>query len=176
MAQNEYSKTDRSSLSSIDSAVTKRTVLDWTLDFDAKTISGSAKHQILVLKDGVATVDFDSSNLTISKVTITPSPEDGEQVVSFVAAPLNPVLGTRISVVIPSVLSKEGTVFEVTFYYSTSPEASAVQWLDASATKGGKYPYVFTQCQVTCIKPLRLGGKKNPGLSSSPPLTAHIHS
>ncbi|MGZ5303598.1 MAG: M1 family metallopeptidase, partial [Bacteroidia bacterium] len=33
-------------------------------------------------------------------------------------------------------------------YYKTSPEAAAVQWLDARQTAGGKHPFMFTQSQA----------------------------
>ena len=32
--------------------------------------------------------------------------------------------------------------------YETSPNASALQWLDPNATLGKKYPYLFSQCQA----------------------------
>jgi len=32
--------------------------------------------------------------------------------------------------------------------YETSPNASALQWLDANLTLGKKYPYLFSQCQA----------------------------
>ena len=41
-----------------------------------------------------------------------------------------------------------GTSFDVLFKYRTGPDASAMQWLEPSATKGGKHPYVFTQSQA----------------------------
>jgi leukotriene-A4 hydrolase len=32
--------------------------------------------------------------------------------------------------------------------YETSPNASALQWLDANATLGKRHPYLFSQCQA----------------------------
>ncbi len=32
--------------------------------------------------------------------------------------------------------------------YETSPNASALQWLDADLTLGKKFPYLFSQCQA----------------------------
>ncbi len=37
---------------------------------------------------------------------------------------------------------------KVRVYYRTSPEAAAIQWLDAAQTSGGKYPFMFTQSQA----------------------------
>lgn len=53
-----------------------------------------------------------------------------------------------VKVVIPKALQMKGTVVKIEFIYSTGEEASAMQWLDAAATQGKKYPYLFTQSQA----------------------------
>ncbi|HET9590220.1 MAG TPA: leukotriene A4 hydrolase C-terminal domain-containing protein [Anaerolineales bacterium] len=35
-----------------------------------------------------------------------------------------------------------------TLVFCTSPEARALQWLDAAQTAGGKYPFLYSQCQA----------------------------
>ena len=35
-----------------------------------------------------------------------------------------------------------------TLTFRTSPEARALQWMNASQTKGGKHPFLFSQCQA----------------------------
>lgn len=37
---------------------------------------------------------------------------------------------------------------ELVIDYETSPNAGALQWIEASATMGKKYPYLFSQCQA----------------------------
>ncbi|CAN0374031.1 unnamed protein product, partial [Discosporangium mesarthrocarpum] len=39
-------------------------------------------------------------------------------------------------------------ICQVRVGYSTSPQASAIQWLPPSQTHSGKRPYLFTQCQA----------------------------
>ncbi len=36
-----------------------------------------------------------------------------------------------------------------TLKFRTSPEARALQWMNASQTAGGKYPFLFSQCQAS---------------------------
>jgi len=36
-----------------------------------------------------------------------------------------------------------------TLIFRTSPEARALQWLNASQTAGGNYPFLYSQCQAT---------------------------
>lgn len=44
---------------------------------------------------------------------------------------------------IPPHLRSVGDEFDVKFYYSTSPNASAVQWLSAKATRSGNYVCLY---------------------------------
>lgn len=60
----------------------------------------------------------------------------------------NDALGTKLSISLAEDAQEVGTILTVLIHYATSPDASAVQWLEPEATKGGKYPYVFTQSQV----------------------------
>ena len=122
--------------------MSKHIVIDWTVDFETKRLKGSVEHTIEVLKEGTATVDFDSSKLVVEKVTV-----DGADTTFTVAEP-HACLGQKISVAIPENKRSIGTKLQVFFLYACDPEASAIQWLDKDATKGGTHPYVFTQCQA----------------------------
>lgn len=37
---------------------------------------------------------------------------------------------------------------EVEVRYSTSPSSPALQWLTKEQTRGGRFPYVYSQCQA----------------------------
>lgn len=39
-------------------------------------------------------------------------------------------------------------ILQVKLYYSTSPDASSLQWLPPEQTAEKKYPYLFSQCQA----------------------------
>jgi aminopeptidase N len=142
-----YSKIDHSSLSSAGgctnpAASTTHIHLNWTLDFDKRTLSGSAQHTVVLL-EGCSSVAFDSSGLTISDVQI-----EG-LMAEFVMAEKHNVLGTKVTVFLPENLRSRGKKLQITFVYQTSPDASAIQWLDPQATHGKKYPYVYTQVSYT---------------------------
>mmetsp|Transcript_32923 Transcript_32923/g.33535 ORF Transcript_32923/g.33535 Transcript_32923/m.33535 type:complete len:624 (+) Transcript_32923:135-2006(+) len=139
---NAYSTTDKSSLSNPQNAVVNHIDLDWTLDFDSKTIGGSATLSVCILLNDTREVCLDSNGLSISSIEIA-----GESVV-YEVKPTNTALGSQISIQLPSMLSAKDSKFDIAFKYSTSTNASAVQWLQPPATAGKRYPYVFTQGQM----------------------------
>ena len=52
------------------------------------------------------------------------------------------------SISVPNSLRTKDCLIDVKIEYVAGSSASAMQWLDASSTKGGQYPYLFTQCQA----------------------------
>eukprot|EP00599_Poterioochromonas_sp_BG-1_P002198 CAMPEP_0173144564 /NCGR_PEP_ID=MMETSP1105-20130129/7301_1 /TAXON_ID=2985 /ORGANISM="Ochromonas sp., Strain BG-1" /LENGTH=888 /DNA_ID=CAMNT_0014058255 /DNA_START=71 /DNA_END=2737 /DNA_ORIENTATION=- len=138
-----YNKKDFSSFANYDEVVSTDIKLDWTLDFENKTISGSADHVVKVLVEGTAQVHFDSRQIRLHGDILI-----NNNKAKYTLAKEDPVLGTKITVEIPTELRAKDTLFSVHFPYSVDPNASAVQWLEPSATKGGNFPYVFTQCQA----------------------------
>lgn len=140
--QDLYDKVDKSTLSNYTHVVPTNILLEWNIDFEKQVFSGSAEQSVKVLVGGTSEANFDSSKLHIDSVTI-----NGAAAEFSVASP-HAVLGSKVSVTIPEDLRAEGSTFVIRFNYSIDPDASAVQWLPASATKGGKHPYVFTQSQA----------------------------
>ncbi len=142
-----YNKKDYSSLSNPDEAIVTHIDLTWNIDFTSKVFSGSVDHSVKIVVDGTQEVHFDSSKIHIADdedaVLINRS-----EIAKFRVEDRHEVLGTRIAVEVPESLRKKDATFTITFRYSIDPDATAVQWLPASATKGGKYPFVFTQCQA----------------------------
>jgi len=160
-----YAVIDTTSLSNSEDAVSTHIHLDWVVDFTTTTIRGTATHSVRVLKDGVTCVSFDSSELSISAGFV-----DGKTVDVKTDAP-HAALGTRVSVPIPSALQKKGSELEVSFAYTTSPNASAIQWADAAATADKRHPYVYTQCQAIHARSL-LPCQDSPGVKTT--YTAHV--
>jgi leukotriene-A4 hydrolase len=155
-----YNKKDPSSYSNPTEAISTSIDLAWDINFDTQTISGSVEHSVTVVTEGASHVDFDSSKINlVGDVLVNNAPG------TFTAEPANKVLGTKISVDIPTELRKQGTTFTVKFNYFINTEASATQWLPASATKGQKHPYLFTQCQAIHARSL-MPCQDSPGIKT----------
>ena len=116
---------------------TEHVALALRVDFAAHTLAGTAT---LAFKAPAATagpLDLDTRDLTIEAVTDA----DGHAL-PFTLHPAEPILGARLSIELPT-----GTT-AVTIRYRTSPEASALQWLEPAQTLGGARPFLFSQCQA----------------------------
>ena len=113
--------------------------LDIAVDFDTKTIGGTATYT-LDWKDKAATqLLLDTRDLTIEKV-------EGEAngawtPLQFALAAKDPVLGSKLTIETPERNAK------VRVTYKSSPEASGLQWLTPEMTEGKQLPFMFSQSQ-----------------------------
>lgn len=113
--------------------------LDIAVDFDARTIGGTATYA-LDWKDKAATqLVLDTRDLTISKV-------EGEAngawaPLQYALATKDPVLGSKLTIETPARNAK------VRVTYTSSPEASGLQWLTPEMTEGKQLPFMFSQSQ-----------------------------
>ena len=129
--------TDKHTYARPDEAVVKHLDLDIAVDFDAKKISGRASYDIENI-EGVETIFMDSRNLNINKVTLG----DNEESTEFALGEEKKHLGQPLSIKIKPETKK------INIYYSTNPDAAALQWLSPQQTAGKKHPYLFTQSQA----------------------------
>ncbi|KAJ7284708.1 peptidase family M1-domain-containing protein [Mycena rebaudengoi] len=113
---------------------------DWTLDFNAQILSGSATHSLRVIVADVAEVIFDTADLEIVRTEV-----EGSAVPHTVGAK-HAVMGSPLHVPLPTGL-KCGNSIHVTVFYKTTKECTALQWLDKEQTQGKSFPYLFSQCQ-----------------------------
>ncbi|WP_334179173.1 M1 family metallopeptidase [Pseudoxanthomonas sp.] len=113
--------------------------LDIAVDFDAKTIGGTATYT-LDWKDKAATqLVLDTRDLTIAKV-------EGEAngawaPLQYALAAKDPVLGSKLTIETPARNAK------VRVTYTSSPDASGLQWLTPAMTEGKQLPFMFSQSQ-----------------------------
>lgn len=110
--------------------------LDLTADFETSKLFGSATLTVERSAPSFNTVVLDTRALDIASVTV-----NGEAV-PFDMGDADPELGTPLSVELPEGADK------LTIAYSTSPEASGVQWLTPAQTAGKQHPFLFTQAQA----------------------------
>ncbi|KAJ7075001.1 peptidase family M1-domain-containing protein [Mycena belliarum] len=113
---------------------------DWSVDFDAQIISGSATHRMNVLLDGVQEAIFDAGDLEVSGAEVRGS------AVPYEVKAKHEVMGSALHVTLPKGLEL-GTSLDVTVTYKTTKECTALQWLDKEQTQGKQFPYLFSQCQ-----------------------------
>lgn len=60
-----YGRDDKSSFARPSEAITTYIKLNWNIDFESQTISGTCEHVVKILKAGVDEIYFDTRNLTI---------------------------------------------------------------------------------------------------------------
>ena len=126
---------DRFSFAQPEVARVTHVALNLALDFDAKSVAGSATLDIQAA-DGADTVVLDSNGLEISSVideTGEPLPFTVGETVADMGAPVTVTIGdTR----------------QITVIYSAA-NAEALQWLAPEQTAGGEHPYLLSQGQPT---------------------------
>lgn len=108
--------------------------LDLFIDFTSRRIEGAATVTLAAPASGP--LDLDTRDLEITGARV-----EGQDVPFELGDP-DPVMGTRLRLQLPA-----GTA-EATIHFATSPQASALQWLEPAQTDGGTHPYLFSQCQA----------------------------
>jgi leukotriene A-4 hydrolase/aminopeptidase len=114
--------------------------LDWNILFDQKIIKGTATLTI-ERTDENAPLILDTRDLKIEKV------EASINGVKYTAAEFDlgatdKILGAALTIQLPP------NAKMVRISYSTSPNASGLQWLEPAQTAGKKSPYMFSQAQA----------------------------
>ena len=105
------------------------------VDFASRTLHADAT--LTFRAPGGGRLDLDTRDLAIVRVV-----DPGGRELPFVVHAPEPFLGARLAIELP-----DGTA-SVRITYTTSPDASALQWLAPEQTRGGTHPYLFSQCQA----------------------------
>lgn len=115
--------------------------LDCEVMFDRKILKGTATLQIERREPSAESLILDTRNLSIEKVE--QAPEDGAyKDAAFQLGAADAILGAPLTITLSPASVK------VRVHYSTSPKASALQWLDPPQTLGKKAPFLFTQSEA----------------------------
>ncbi len=99
-------------------------------DFDQRIIYGVVE----IVFDRGGTVDLDTRDLTITRVV-----NADFQSLPFELAEPDPLLGTRLTFVVPD--DEPVVIIE----YKTAPTASGLQWLTPEQTAGKRHPFLYSQ-------------------------------
>ena len=115
------------------------THLDWDAAIDFAEHRIVAKASIHVKnKTGAKRLFFDSRDLTIDKITLG----EDEIETTFSIGETVEFMGQELAI---DILPETKIVY---VYYSSAPEAAALQWLTAEQTAGKKHPFLFSQSQA----------------------------
>ncbi|MBL4752080.1 MAG: M1 family metallopeptidase [Flavobacteriales bacterium] len=134
----ELNGVDRYTYARPHDAVITHLDLDIKVNFVNKKITGKASFQINN-KTGVDKIFFDTKHIDIERVTIGTEEEKTE----FALVGFREFLGRKLEIsILPS-------TEVVNIYYSTRPEAMALQWLSPQQTVEKNYPFLYTQSEPT---------------------------
>lgn len=114
----------------------KHLKLDLKVDFSDKTLDGKVDISIENYTKAKQLI-LDSKDLTIHKVLLEDSIET-----SFLLGEKSEVFGQPLTVEV------EPSTKVVSVYYTTSPDAEALQWLTPEQTLGKVHPFLFSQSQA----------------------------
>lgn len=115
--------------------------LTWDVLFEQKTLRGVALLDVERVSAGNHPLNLDTRDLNITKVE---SSADGRQFsqAKFQIGQADKILGAPLTIELPE------KVKQVRIVYTTSPQASGLQWLEPSQTAGKRSPFLFTQSQA----------------------------
>ncbi|RSH81372.1 hypothetical protein EHS25_006904 [Saitozyma podzolica] len=131
---------DLATLSNYLDARTTHIDLDWAIDWEKKIIGGSATVTLEATKD-VGEVVLDTSYLDVQGVEV-----DGAKA-EYSLDERIAGMGSALHVTLPKSV-KSGQHVAIKVSYWTTPECTAVGWLEPVQTKSGKYPYLYSQSQA----------------------------
>lgn len=133
----EKEKPDPHSYSNHHEVVTTHMNLDLNVNFDQKLIQGKAS---LVIENKTQTdsLILDTYELNIEKVTLG----EVENETEYYLGKKDSVLGS------PLIIKIHPETKIINVYYSTSDNATALQWLKPEQTADGNHPFLFTQSQA----------------------------
>jgi len=109
--------------------------LDLRVDFQRERLSG--KIRLVLDAEARGALHLDSRDLSIKSVCL----EDGTPL-RYELHPKDPVLGSKFEIFL------EKPAKAVVIEYETSENATALQWLKPSQTRGKAEPFLFSQCQA----------------------------
>ncbi|WP_166212435.1 M1 family metallopeptidase [Cognatiluteimonas telluris] len=115
--------------------------LDLAVDFDRKQLSGTATYTLEWLDPQATQLVLDTRDLTITKVE--GANREGQWTpLRYALAARDPILGSKLTIQVP----ERDTSVRVA--YTTSPEASGLQWLEPAMTQGKQQPFMFSQSEA----------------------------
>ncbi|MDH5260793.1 MAG: M1 family metallopeptidase [Gammaproteobacteria bacterium] len=129
-----------------DQFVTRQIALDLDVDFKTTTLAGSVVLTLQKMDPDAREIVLDTRDLSIHSVGVVGA--DGSvKPATYRVGERHEIKGAPLIITLPSDL-ESNTSMLVQIAYTTSANASALQWLPAELTAGGKHPMMFSQAQA----------------------------
>jgi aminopeptidase N len=139
--QTAPAESDEQSYAEPDKVRTTDLALDLALDFDSKVITGVATYTLEWLDPAATQLVLDTRDLTLAKVE--GAGKDGRWTpLQYALADRDKLLGSKLTIQTP----ERNTAVRIA--YTTSPDASGLQWLAPAMTEGKQHPFMFSQSQA----------------------------
>jgi aminopeptidase N len=139
--QTAPAESDEQSYAEPEKVRTTDLALDLALDFERKTITGIATHTLEWVDPAASQLVLDTRDLTLTKVE--GAGKDGRWTpLQYKLADRDKLLGSKLTIQVP----ERNT--SVRIAYTTSPDASGLQWLSPAMTEGKQHPFMFSQSQA----------------------------
>jgi aminopeptidase N len=115
--------------------------LDLALDFDQRTLSGTATYALKWLDPRATQLLLDTRDLQIDKVEGADA--NGHWLpLQYTLGARDPILGSPLAIQAPARNAS------IRVAYRTSPDASGLQWLQPAMTQGKQQPFMFSQSEA----------------------------
>ncbi|WKY04326.1 hypothetical protein Q1695_005378 [Nippostrongylus brasiliensis] len=122
--------------------VVTHTSIKWDVHFQLRMLIGQATLECTMIRK-TDKLMLDVRDLSIRSVTVN------GKVVDFRIAPNSyTFFGSKMTIYLPNDAQGDGERLSVAVFYSTSPDATALQWMKKEQTADKKAPYLFSQCQA----------------------------
>ncbi len=121
----------------------KNVDLDWNVLFDKKILQGTAILSFeRISSEKNAPLILDTRDLKIDRVEASSDEGKSYKTTKFNVGAADKILGAPLTIQLPAGATS------VRIAYSTSPNASGLQWLAPEQTAGKKTPFMFSQAQA----------------------------
>jgi leukotriene-A4 hydrolase len=132
---------DEHSYAEPDKVRIKDLALDLALDFNRRQLTGTATYALEWRDPNATQLVLDTRDLAIAKVEGADTQGQWTPL-QHALAEADKILGSKLTVQVPQRNAK------VRVTYTTSPDASGLQWLAPAMTEGKQQPFMFSQSQA----------------------------
>ena len=122
--------------------VTRHYDLDLDVDFVKRRLRGRVTLDVERVDAAARELVLDTRDLAIAAVGTAPAGSESFTRTTYTLGPRHPTLGSALRIAMPA------TAARVRIAYSTSPDASGLQWLEPAQTAGRRHPFMYSQAQA----------------------------